>query len=116
VSSSISSVGLDLLSSALTPSRLFLGIVSDFTALVEGLPLFLALSSTFLGVGVKNPFATIDPCFFTCVLAEDGGRLMVVGGVANPFRRDVSGRCAFLVEEVGAVWIHLVGSGRNRGF
>jgi hypothetical protein len=41
---------------------------------------------------------------------------MVVGGVANPFPRAVSGRCAFLVEEVEAVWIHLVGSGRNRGF
>jgi hypothetical protein len=67
-------------------------------------------------VGVKNPFPLVDTCFFTCVLVEVGGRLTVVGGVANPFRRDVSGRCAFLVEEVGAVWIHLVGSGRNRGF
>ena len=47
---------------------------------------------------------------------DDGGRLILVGGVANPFRIDVSGLCAFLVEEVGAVCIHLVGSGRNRGF
>jgi hypothetical protein len=67
-------------------------------------------------VGVKNPFPTIDPCFFACVLVEDVGRLIVVGGVANPFRRVVSGRCGFLVDEVGAVWIHLVGSGKNRGF
>ena len=67
-------------------------------------------------MGVNNPFSTIDPCFFTCVFIDDVGRLILLGGVANAFRIDVSGRCAFLVDEVGAVWIHLFGSGRNRGF
>ena len=44
--------------------------------------------------------------------------MTVVGGVAKPFRSAVRGRCVFLVEEAeeGAVWIHLDGSGKNRGF
>ena len=119
--SSSGSSGLDLLSSARTAKRDFrivsplpggLGVDVD----IDGLPLFFALSSsTFLmEVGVKNPPA-IDPCFFTW---EGGRRLTVVGGVANPFRSAVRGRCVFLVEEEeeGAVWIHLDGSGKNRGF